>query len=288
MQAFFATYSFLIFASNPLRSTGAQPLPSSSLTWAHPRTTDFASAPFGNARTPPKSSGPTAPPSSCSRLASTPPGPPAPRGPKQPRPRSQNAAWRTNSFLSSSSPSWPWPPSSSRSPSSTSWSNEPRCRFSSSKLVWFVDVCFCFFISVSGTSFEEPLEGKDGEKEVVDSLHPIYRSIFLARLLRMLSKERRSLPDRLGDLLKDQQRSLPLVAYSSYHFIYLCSCSLYVIYTYNFSCKLSSVNSFSVPKLARWSRRSPVCYLGPGTWGPVTTPSVRGSWTIPGEIKSTA
>lgn len=57
----------------------------------------------------------------------------------------------------------------------------------------FVDVCFTFFIFRSGTSVEEPCEGKDWEKEVVESLHPIYWSIFPLSLLSMLSKERRSL-----------------------------------------------------------------------------------------------
>lgn len=70
-------------------------------------------------------------------------------------------------------------------------------------------------------------------------------SFYLSRSPSVHAVERTSFPpDRLGegDLLKDQQRSLTLVAYSSYHFIYLCSCSLYVIYMYNFSCILSSVS----------------------------------------------
>lgn len=120
---------------NSFRSTRAQPLPTSSLTWARPRSTDFAFAPSGSARTPPKSSGPTAPLSSCFHLASTAPGSPVPQDPNQPSPRSQNAAWRMNSFPSSSSPSWPWRPSSSRSPSNTLWSNEHRPCITLSKWV---------------------------------------------------------------------------------------------------------------------------------------------------------
>lgn len=95
-------------------------------------------------------------------------------------------------------------------------------------------VCWCLFYFLY-FSFRHQRRGaawKEGLRKGSCRITSPNLLIYLSAVPSEHAVERTPFPlwDSEGDLMKDQQRSLPLVAYSSYHFIYLCSCSLCYLY----------------------------------------------------------